>query len=140
MRPVAAGRPPFATPLLAVDDITVTRTDGSRLCATKRIDTNDVHMRAHFPSLTIFPGVFIVESVRQAVALALPAFGAGAVDVSAVRSARFLAPLLAGDTMTLDVTVRARAETLEVRAECTRGDGVTAARLRLELEPIALDA
>lgn len=130
-----AHAPRFAAPLVAVDDVTVTASEtGIALRATKLIRTDDPYMAAHFPSMTVFPGVFIIEAVRQAVLIAL-----GAQDpepeIRQVRSARFVAPLFAGDTLSMQASATRSEDgsTLSVDAECWRGDGVTAARVRLEM-------
>jgi 3-hydroxyacyl-[acyl-carrier-protein] dehydratase len=142
----------FAAPLVAVDEVTAVPAGGElRLRATKLINANDPYMPAHFPSLTVFPGVFIIEAVRQAVVLAMggarpamggaePAMGGAgpaATEIRRVRSARFLAPIFAGDSMTLEAAVACDGggSRLHVHARCWRGDGVTAAQVRLEMAP-----
>lgn len=125
----------FAAPLIAVDDVTVTSSDGGlALRATKLIRADDPYMAAHFPSMTVFPGVFIIEAVRQAVLIALGA-REPVPEIRQVRSVRFVAPLFAGDTLSLQASATRSEDgtSLTVDAECWRGDGVTAARVRLEM-------
>jgi 3-hydroxyacyl-[acyl-carrier-protein] dehydratase len=126
----------FAAPLLAVDEVRMARREGAlRLRATKRITSGDPYMAAHFPTLTVFPGVFIVEAVRQAVVLSLGAVADG-LEILRVRSARFLAPMLAGDLMTLEAALDERERgRYHVNATCWRDDGVTTAKIRLEMGP-----
>jgi 3-hydroxymyristoyl/3-hydroxydecanoyl-(acyl carrier protein) dehydratase len=128
----------FAAPLVAVDEVTVVSgEDMLRLRATKRVTAGDPYMAAHFPSLTVFPGVFILEAVRQAVVLATGGADPSALEVLQVRSARFLAPMLAGDLMTMEAAVGLSGEgRYHVDATCWREDGVTAAKVRLELGPL----
>jgi 3-hydroxyacyl-[acyl-carrier-protein] dehydratase len=132
MRSADVGDLPFVAPLHAVDDVRVaTAPDCLVVHASKRIDAGAPYMEGHFPSLVIYPGVFIVETLLQAVALAL----GGPADIARLRSVRFLAPLFADDTLTLEATVRTGpGGILEVDARCQRGDGRPAARLKLELE------
>jgi 3-hydroxymyristoyl/3-hydroxydecanoyl-(acyl carrier protein) dehydratase len=135
----------FAAPLVAVDEVTAVPAGGElRLRATKLINANDPYMPAHFPSLTVFPGVFIIEAVRQAVVLAMggaqPPMGSAepaATEIRQVRSARFLAPIFAGDSMTLEAAVVRDdgGSRLHVHARCWRGDGVAAAQVRLDMAP-----
>jgi len=127
----------FAAPLLAVDEVRAARREGTlRLRATKRVTASDPYMAAHFPTLTVFPGVFIVETVRQAVVLALGAEADG-LEILQLRSARFLAPMLAGDLMTLEAAVEERdGGRYQVNATCWRDDGVTTAKVRLEMGPL----
>jgi 3-hydroxyacyl-[acyl-carrier-protein] dehydratase len=132
MRSIDVGDLPFVAPLRAVADIRVA-TAGDRVLvhASKRIDAGDPYMEGHFPSLVIYPGVFIVETVRQAVALAL----GSPADIVRLMSIRFLAPLFADDTLTLEATVRiGPGGRLAADAQCQRGDGRQAARLRLEMD------
>jgi 3-hydroxyacyl-[acyl-carrier-protein] dehydratase len=132
MRSIDVGDLPFAAPLRAVDDIRVA-TAGDRLLvhASKRIDAGAPYMEGHFPSLVIYPGVFIVETVRQAVALAV----GSPADIVRLMSVRFLAPLFEDDTLTLEATVRiGPGGRLAADAQCQRGDGRQAARLRLEMD------
>lgn len=132
MRSVDVGDPPFAAPLLGVDEVRVARTgDLLVVHASKRIRAGDPYLEGHFPSLVIYPGVFIVETLRQAVALAV----GGPAEVTRLRSVRFLAPLFEHDTLRLEATVRSGpGRALAVEARSFRGDGREAARLRLELE------
>lgn len=127
---------PFAAPLLAVDRVTATETDGGfELRAWKLIDQADPYLAAHFPGFAIFPGVFVIESLRQAVALGLGARDGEWPDLIAVRSARFLSPLLPGDVMALEASVAAADANgvIAVEAVCRRGDAATVAGLKVEL-------
>lgn len=131
IRPVEVGDLPFAAPLRALDELRVGRADDHVVVhASKRIDAADPYLQGHFPSLVIYPGVFIVETLRQAVALAL----GGPAEIARLRSVRFMAPLFADDVLTLEAVVRTGpGAMLQVDARCHRGDGRLAARLRLEL-------
>src|ERR1700741_3527027 len=61
----------FAAPLQAVDSVSYTADEGGWGLETKtHINARDPHLQAHFPGFTIFPGVFIFESLRQGVASA----------------------------------------------------------------------
>lgn len=128
----------LAAPLVAVDEVTVAKIEGGlRLRATKRVHADDPYLAAHFPSMTIFPGVFIIEAVRQAVLIAVRGSRAALPEVRLVRSARFVAPLFAGDTMAMEATVAGGGDraVLHVDAACWRSDGVPVARVRLEMGP-----
>jgi 3-hydroxyacyl-[acyl-carrier-protein] dehydratase len=130
---------PFGAPLAAVDEVAVASTEGGlRVRATKRINADDPYLAAHFPSMTVFPGVFIIEAVRQAVLVAIGCTEATVPDIRLVRSARFVAPLFPGDMMSLETTVTRSDDgtALQVDALCWRSDGVTAARVRLEMGPL----
>jgi 3-hydroxyacyl-[acyl-carrier-protein] dehydratase len=82
--------------------------------AVKRIDPADPYLSGHYPGFAIYPGVFVIESARQAVAeLVRRTRGEDwTVEVVELPTVRFLAPLLTGDT-------------LRLRARCTGTDGTS---------------
>lgn len=146
--------PATASPLAGIDIVSC-RQDRGGLSMTVRVTVSgtDPHLRGHFPGLAILPGVFVIEALSQALATtgAVPGAGAGSAAgrargsgagsagrppvLAAVRSARFLAPLLAGDELTLVVTGTARpGGGWAVTATGTRADGTTAARIRAEFD------
>jgi 3-hydroxyacyl-[acyl-carrier-protein] dehydratase len=129
--------PAFAAPLSAVDSWHAER-DGDAVTLTARVAVrgDEPNLRGHFPGLAVFPGVFVIETLCQAMA---HAFGTGTGRppvLREVRSVRFLAPLLDGDELTLRASVIPGAGGgWSVRATGTRRDGTTAARIRAEFDP-----
>ncbi|MEV7085120.1 hypothetical protein AB0O07_04335 [Streptomyces sp. NPDC093085] len=147
----------FAAPLTAVDtDTTVTGeaggigSGGTRVEAVKRIVADDPYLVGHYPELTIYPGVFTIESVHQTVRnwAARQHGESTAVELAAIASVSFAAPLYPGDTMTIgcDLTpmdtpstpstastasIPSTPSTLRVKARCHRADGALAARMTL---------
>lgn len=89
-------------------------------------------MAGHFPELTIYPGVFILESVSQAAAVAL----GEPVCILRVFSMRFTAPLFAKDVLIIDSSIEAPrvAGHWHVNARCWRADGTDVAAVRLEVQ------
>lgn len=83
--------------LQGVDSVAVR--DGGAT-AVKRIVADDPYLAGHFPGAPIYPGVFLVESARQAVA----ALVGGPVALVGVVEARFTSPLRPGVVLLLDVT------------------------------------
>lgn len=135
---LATPAPAYAAPLRAVDEVRVDGADGGALTvrATKRVSVGDPYLEGHFPDVTIYPGVFVLESLRQAVVAALAPDADTVPRIVVVRSVRCLAPLLAGDLLHLDATLRpldARPGWL-ARAVGDRGDGVRAATLTVEFD------
>jgi 3-hydroxyacyl-[acyl-carrier-protein] dehydratase len=138
------GAPEVAAPLCAVDRWRAAQ-DGDTWTITARIvvDGDEPNLRGHFPGLAVYPGIFVVETLSQAVALALPASGPQPPALRVVRSVRFLAPLLDGDELNLDITamplgcdVDGPGGGWDVRAVGTRAaDGTTTARVRAEYGP-----
>lgn len=132
-----AGRPEVAAPLRAVEGWRA-EPDGDRinLTAQVRVRRDDPSLRGHFPDLTVFPGVFIIETMCQAMAQAFAEPGTPPPVLAGIRSVRFLAPLLDGDELTLRLAVTPNADGgWSVRAEGCGRDGSRTARLRAEFRP-----
>lgn len=129
----------FAAPLTAVDTVDITDTPaGSRVEAVKRIVADDPYLAGHYPDFTIYPGVFSLESVHQAIRhWATRRHGPGTVaELTAVTSISFAAPLLPGDTLRIgcDLTERdGTPRTVRAKVRCHRADGALSARMTLEL-------
>jgi 3-hydroxymyristoyl/3-hydroxydecanoyl-(acyl carrier protein) dehydratase len=130
-----------ASPLVAVEDLSA-RILGETIevVAARRIDTSDPHLSAHFPHLKIFPGVFVLESLRQTVGSILIDPEGRQADIMAVHSIRFVAPLMPGDRLRLVATLKERTPTtFDADAVVTRSDGLVAARLKTECGSIRAD-
>jgi 3-hydroxyacyl-[acyl-carrier-protein] dehydratase len=105
--------------------------------ARQAVDPADPHLAAHFPTLTVYPGVFLLESVFHAASGALG--GAPVWSIATLKSMRFRSPVLAGDWIDIEATVRTdpRPGRRRVSAICRRGDGVEAAQIALDLDDTA---
>jgi 3-hydroxyacyl-[acyl-carrier-protein] dehydratase len=125
-----------ATPLRAVDDVTVL--SATEVVATKRVVADDPYLEGHFPGRPVYPGVFLVESVRQALD-ALLSHGAGeprTATLTGITSLRLFTPLVPGDTLTAHVRcAHEPTGELVASAACTRGDGRRVAQLSVEVLP-----
>jgi 3-hydroxyacyl-[acyl-carrier-protein] dehydratase len=129
-----AAKPPYAAPLRAVDNLQVhAQGDRLQITATKLIVDTDPYLAAHFPGRTVYPGVFIVEAVRQSVAAALGPQDGVLPELSVVHSLRFLGALHPGECLCLTATVEPadRSGERRVEAACRRLDGSNVARLAL---------
>ncbi|WFE97480.1 3-hydroxyacyl-ACP dehydratase [Micromonospora sp. WMMD987] len=100
----SATRVPYAAPLPAVDRLQATAGDdgGWTVVARVAVDPRDPNLAGHFPGQPIYPGVFVVETLCQAMTQAVP----GPPRLRTVTSIRFLAALLGGDEMELTLDVR----------------------------------
>ncbi|MFF3396214.1 3-hydroxyacyl-ACP dehydratase FabZ family protein [Streptomyces sp. NPDC002669] len=121
----------FSAPLEAIDGIV--RINESGITATKTVRTGDPYLEGHYPDFTIYPGVFIMESVNQAVdAYAARVLGTDRIaDLVTVMSARFTSPVLPGDTLQVTCQVTVHGDDLGVEANCRTAAGTAAARLKL---------
>jgi len=128
--------PATASPLAGIEVADCHR-EGADLTMTVRVAVSgdDPHLRGHFPGLPILPGVFVVEALCQAVAAGLAPAAGRPPELAAVRSVRLLAPLLAGDELTLAIAGSARpGGGWTVTATGFRADGTTAARVRADFD------
>lgn len=119
-----------STALAAIDDVTVAP---GQVTARKTVRATDPYLAGHFPELTVYPGVFTLETICQAVGAAI----VEPIALRRVRSVRFLAPLLDGDTMTVAATITPVDGEFDVTARCTRADGVLVARARLRFGEVS---
>jgi 3-hydroxyacyl-[acyl-carrier-protein] dehydratase len=112
-------------PLSAADAITATRTG---FVGRKRIVAEDPYLAGHFSTLTVYPGVFLIESVHQMLELHLDA-ALGGIELVGVRSARFLKPALVGDELLFDTTVTGGRSLVRTDTVCADADGNRYARI-----------
>ena len=127
-----AQQPRYAAPLTACDEIAATAgAGGLRVTGITRIRGDGPYLSGHFPEITIFPGVFILEAVVQAVAQSLGDRGGRPLRPYQVRSLRLLNPLYPGDQLTFEaeVTDPASPDGVVVTADCCRSDGVRVATM-----------
>lgn len=134
--PVPAARGASPAPVLDRWRRTGTGTGGSwRAEGRTAVHRGAPAVRGHFPDLAVLPGVLVVEAVGRLVEMATHG-ACGPGRLTGVRSVRFLAPLLDGDELDLDVSADAAgAGEWEVRATGRRADGTVAARMRLSYGP-----
>lgn len=128
--------PPFAAPLRAVDRVEVVDGEQGRvLRAVTTVRASDPYLGGHFPDLTMLPGVFLIEGVRQAAGAVLGPRDGEYPEVHELRSARFLLPMLGGEEITLDAELGPPGDDGGVAAVvlCRRGDGRPVATLSLRL-------
>jgi 3-hydroxyacyl-[acyl-carrier-protein] dehydratase len=112
-----------AAPIDAVDTVSIL--SDTECVARKKIVPDDPYLEGHYPHVTIFPGVFIIESMHQTVReLVRRTVGPDAVaQLTEITSVRFMAPLLPGDTLDLTCTTRPSAPGfLAIKAVGRNGD------------------
>jgi 3-hydroxyacyl-[acyl-carrier-protein] dehydratase len=130
----------FAAPLVAVDRVIDVTPRSIR--TVKAIAGNETFFPGHYPEFPIFPGVFVVEAVHQAVCLYAARQLAAPVPPRLVRleSVRFTASLHPGDVLEVDAVCAGDPilGDLTVDARCSRQDSppvaVAQVRLRYRLE------
>ncbi|MFC9629234.1 3-hydroxyacyl-ACP dehydratase FabZ family protein [Streptomyces mirabilis] len=124
----------FCAPLTAVDSVNTESV--SEVTARKDIRAGDPYLSGHYPHFTIYPGIFIIESVGQAVRAHVTrhhgaAYRAELVEVSSVR---FTAPLVPGNTLELNARLtpgEQDSDLFRVKADARREDGARCAQMTL---------
>ncbi|MFG2651216.1 hypothetical protein [Streptomyces sp. NPDC048436] len=102
-------------PLTAVD--TVQATD-SGFIGRKEVRADDPYLSGHFPSLTVYPGVFMIEGVQQMLELHLDG-ALGGIELVSVESARFSLPVLAKHEVVFDTRVTGARPLVSTSTTCT---------------------
>lgn len=141
------GQRSYARPLDGTDRITA-RVEADELLieAEKVVRSTDPYLAGHFPGVTLYPAIFLLDGIRQAAGAELhrsPALtahlGPGGpgddwLELGTLRSARVLRPMLEGDELRLLIRVSAgRPGALRAALDCRRGDGVQVAKMTVEL-------
>ncbi|WP_433202118.1 hypothetical protein ACQP00_31770 [Dactylosporangium sp. CS-047395] len=106
--------------------------DEQRATVRVTVDGQEPNLRGHFPGLAIYPGVFVIETLEQAMALTVQTERDPVLR--RIDSVRFLAPLLDGDELTLAVVAVPDGDGWRVTAIGTRRDGSVTARIKARFE------
>jgi 3-hydroxymyristoyl/3-hydroxydecanoyl-(acyl carrier protein) dehydratase len=122
----------FARPLEAVESLEHGFDEtGLIITAEKVVRADDPYMSGHFPGLTLYPAVFLLEGIRQAVGSVVDK----PLELGTIRSLRILKPMLNGDRLVLRIAVSS-SETpgiLRTDLRCLRAGGPAVAQISAEL-------
>ncbi len=122
---------PHRYPFLMIDRVTDIRL-GESAVGIKNVSINERHFQGHFPSKPVMPGVLLVEAMAQTAAvLVVKTMGdhvrGKLVYFMTIDNARFRRPVVPGDQVRVEVTVRRhRGAVWRFRGEA-RVEGVLAA-------------
>ena len=84
---------------------------GTRIKTLKNVTGNEIHFLGHFPDHAIMPGTSMIEAIGQSASLLFShTTGTGMkpgefMALAAVNDMRFLAPVLPGHTVIMDVKI-----------------------------------
>jgi 3-hydroxyacyl-[acyl-carrier-protein] dehydratase len=120
---------PHRAPFVFVDRI-VELEPGLRAVGEKKIAADEWYLRGHFPGNPLVPGVILVEALAQVAGIALNSEQPKAhrrTYLSAIRSVKFLRPVLPGEEVTLVAQRRAQLGDLTQFTVAASVNGATAA-------------
>ncbi|GGO79919.1 3-hydroxyacyl-ACP dehydratase FabZ family protein [Wenjunlia tyrosinilytica] len=126
-----------AAPHNPVDSASVL--SSTEVVARKAVRADDAYLEGHYPDMTVYPGVFLIESVHEAVIhFVRQVRGEGVVPEPAVlESVRFTTALRPGDVLDVHCECRpGEGDTLLVTALCTSG-GARAAQMKIQFRLVA---
>jgi 3-hydroxyacyl-[acyl-carrier-protein] dehydratase len=120
---------PHRYPFLLVDRILEMEED--RILALKNVTFNEPHFEGHFPGVPVMPGVLIVEAIAQAGGVLLlsqvPDRHGKLIYFAGIDRCRFRRPVVPGDQLLLEVTVKKKRQWYAViHGEARVGDEVVA--------------
>jgi 3-hydroxyacyl-[acyl-carrier-protein] dehydratase len=117
---------------------------GKRIKALKNVTANEIQFLGHFPGYAIMPGVFIVEAIGQCAAI-LFSITTGQAEranellvLGSISEMKFLAPVLPGQTMILDIIYLKMMPTAALIEGTASVDGTVVARGKLTFARKAL--
>ncbi|MER5541056.1 hypothetical protein ABT072_00930 [Streptomyces sp. NPDC002589] len=120
-----------AAPVTALDAYAVL--SATEVFGRKTVRADDAYLEGHYPDVTVYPGMFLVESVQEAVLRLLGATrGSGAsAEPASIDSIRFTAAFAPGDVIDVHCACRpVSKDVLAVTAQCLKG-GSKAARIKM---------
>lgn len=122
-------------PMLLVDTVSLLE-PGKSIRIKKNVTGNEPQFLGHFPELAVMPGTLIVEAIGQSACILFVKTQGGLnagefLVLGVINEMRFLAPVLPGDTMEIDVTVQKFLQDYAVVEAVVTVDGTVVARGQL---------
>jgi 3-hydroxyacyl-[acyl-carrier-protein] dehydratase len=127
---------PHRYPFLLIDRVT-SYEPGKSITAVKNVTINEPFFSGHFPHRPIMPGVLIIEALAQAAAiLSFRTMNHKADEMSVyyfvgIDNARFKRPVVPGDTLMLEVTLKRHARSIWIFSAVARVNDTVAAEAEL---------
>ena len=98
---------PHRYPFLLIDKVTYME-PGKKVIAYKNVTMNEYFFQGHFPEEPVMPGVFIIEALAQAGAVAILSqdeFKGKIAYFGGINKAKFRKKVVPGDTLRLEVEI-----------------------------------
>jgi 3-hydroxyacyl-[acyl-carrier-protein] dehydratase len=120
-------------PMLMIDTV-VALEPGKSIRAIKNVTGNELQFLGHFPEYAVMPGTLIIEAIGQAASILFTkSTGTGTGEgellvLGVVNEMRFLAPVLPGDRMEIEVQVQKFIQDFAVIESTVRVEDVIVAR------------
>jgi 3-hydroxyacyl-[acyl-carrier-protein] dehydratase len=127
---------PHRYPMLLVDRV-LELVPGERIVALKNVSINEPFFPGHYPHHPVMPGVLVIEAMAQAAALlSFKSMGEKSDEKSVyyfvgIDAARFKRPVVPGDQMILEVSVKATRRGIWKFSAQAKVDGQVAAEAEL---------
>ena len=99
---------PHRYPFALVDRV-LEHEPGKRAVAIKNVTLNEPHFQGHFPGRPLMPGVLIVEAMAQVgglIVTQMPDLPKGLFVFAGIDGVRFRRPVVPGDQLILEVTLK----------------------------------
>ncbi len=120
-------------PMLMVDTV-VSLEPGKSIKTTKNVTGNEIQFLGHFPEGAVMPGTLIVEAIGQSASILFSkttgsGLGPGEFLVlGVINEMRFLAPVVPGEKMEIDISVQKFIESFAVVEAQVTVDGAVVAK------------
>tara|TARA_Y100001970_G_C14247253_1_gene869166 strand:- start:1211 stop:1645 length:435 start_codon:yes stop_codon:yes gene_type:complete len=101
---------PHRYPFLLIDRIIEIR-NGEYCKTLKNISGNEEIFQGHFPNISIFPGVMIIEALAQTSGIVINSVQVGSVEenivfFAGINNAKFRIPVIPGDQLILEAILK----------------------------------
>ncbi|MBU8772114.1 FabA-like domain protein [Cytobacillus oceanisediminis] len=121
---------PYQKPFILIDKVIASRPH-HHISTLKVIATSDIYLWGHFPSYSIYPGMLLLEGVKQSSEILIGQSGYNGWSIKS-SSSRFIQPVVPGDIITYYVEMEKKNEELISISGIGKRELETVVRVKLE--------